>query len=172
MRTFIEKVNNTIVARLDGVKVNAMGIADPVVISEEGNNVVLPAVISGEDICTSVFFDDVNEIVTYHRVLSKQYASAKEGFGDDTTNNEVYNNCLIVAGKRPLDQYDIEAICAQSLRDNADKYTRVEIAQSIFDRQSIFNAEYSGVEFPLQPNIFLIKISYKLTRLYSPCKNF
>lgn len=171
MKTFIEKVNDTIVTRLDGVKVNAMGIADPVVISEEGNSVVVPAVISGEDICTSVFFDDVNEIVTYHRVLSKQYASAK-GFGDDTTNNEVYNNCLIVAGKRPLDQYDIEAICVQSLRDNVDKYTRVEIAQSIFDRQSIFNAEYSGVEFPLQPNIFLIKISYKLTRMYSPCKNF
>ena len=171
MKTFIEKVNDTIVTRLDGVKVNAMGIADPVVISEEGNNVVLPVVISGEDICTSVFFDDVNEIVTYHRVLSKQYASTK-GFGDDTTNNEVFNNCLIVAGKRLLDQYDIEAICAQSLRDNADKYTRVEITQSIFDRQSIFNSEYSGVEFPLQPNIFLIKISYKFTRMYSPCKNF
>lgn len=171
MRTFIEKVNNTIVTRLDGVKVNAMGIADPVVISEKDSSVVVPAVISGEDICTSVFFDDVNEIVTYHRVLSKQYASAK-GFGDDTTNNEVFNNCLIVAGKRPLDQYDIDAICAQSLRDNADKYTKVEVTQSIFDRQSIFNSEYSGVEFPLQPNIFLIKISYKLTRMYSPCKNF
>lgn len=169
MENFIEKVNAVLQEKLAYCETQIHGIAEPLLIKETEEDIVMLVInVNGE--CYSVLHDDSKTITSYHRLTSKAYNITPNGFGDSKTIQEVYNFNLIVVGSREeFDQYEMETICARTLIECADKYNVVVIAQSTFDAQSIFQAEYSGVRYTLPPNIFCFKISYKLTRTQNPC---
>lgn len=169
MENFIEKVNATLSEKLSFCDVQIHGIAEPLVLSVE-ESAVLPVINVGGE-CHSVIHDDVKSVTSYHRLVAKSYEVTPNGFGDSRAIKEIYNFNLVVIGSREeFDQYEMETMCSRTLIESADKYNVVAIAQSIFDAQSVFLSEYSGVQYPLPPNLFCFKISYKLTRTQSPCR--
>ena len=168
MENFIKKVNSILQDRF-AFDAQIYGIAEPLILREEEDSMLPVINVDGE--CYSVLHDDIKNLTSYHRLVSKSYEFAANGFGDSKTVRELYNFNLIVIGSREeYDQYEMESLFARTLIDCEDKYNVVHVTQSTFDAQSIFASEYTGIQSILPLNLFCFKISYKLTQVQSPCK--
>ena len=173
---------NTIISNINAqIKVAAMlnnialyGIADPIVIHDEQDS-FYPVVIDTDGECRDVLFDDTKDVVIYHRLERKSYNTVyTSGYGDDPKRSVVYDMSMVVCGKRAAKNiYDMETICGRAIRSVSDAKHRAttEVVAVDFNSPRVFASEYTGVQFPIQPNIYLFKINYKITRIQSPCHN-
>ena len=170
----IQIINNSTAetSGLDAKKMQLFGMADPVIIRDEGD-VLLPVVIDSDGECHDVLLDDAFDMSLFHRLNAKAYTTARtDGFGNDPKRVCVYDMSLFVSGKREaIDLYRLEHLCVAAIEGacNGMKNAESEVTQTDFNRIRVFNAEYTGVPFPLQPDIFLFKVNYKLLRVQSPC---
>ena len=168
--TINEKIGNE--AGLDNVTL--FGVAEPVV-RREGDymDVVIPVIIKPDGECMDVLHDDIRDITSYHRLKQKSYTTImSKGFGNDPQRAVVYDMSLVVYGKRSaIDFMRLERICVRAIEDVAmrDKSVQTEVTTTNFNRIEVWQSEYAGLPFPIEPDIFLFKINYKLTRVQSPC---
>lgn len=150
------------------------GVADPIVIRDE-NDSIFPVIIDNDGECRDVLFDDSKDVSIYHRLNTKTYGTVSTaGYGDIPQRSVVYEMAMIVCGRRDkINVYDMERACVFGIENtsNAKQRIKCEVITSNFHRPQVFASEYTGVQFPIQPNIFLFKINYKITRTQSPCKN-
>lgn len=153
------------------------GIAEPIVIRHDNDSqdIVYPVIIDIDGECRDVLFDDAHDIVSYHRLNKKTYATKPvDGYGDYPQRSVVYDMSMIVCGKRKIiNAHNMERVCVRSIESatNYAKRITAEVAESNFNSPQVFSSEYTGVQYPIQPDIFLFKINYKITRIQSPCKN-
>lgn len=173
----IELVNiiNGSIAQQTGLNegsMNLFGIAEPVIIRDV-EDTLIPVVIDPDGECHDVLLDDAFDVSLYHRLNTKSYTTMRnDGYGGEPKRFCVYDMTMYVSGKRrAIDLYRLERICVAAI-EGACKGSRnasSEAVQTDFNRIRVFSSEYSGLSFPMQPDVFLFKISYKLTRVQSPC---
>ena len=158
-------------AGLDNVTL--FGVAEPVV-RREGDymDVVIPVIIKPDGECMDVLHDDIRDITSYHRLKQKSYTTImSKGFGNDPQRAVVYDMSLVVYGKRSaIDFMRLERICVRAIEGVAMRESvQTEVTTTNFNRIEVWQSEYAGLPFPIEPDIFLFKINYKLTRVQSPC---
>jgi len=168
----IQIINNSIAetSGLDEKKMQLFGIADPVIIRDEGD-VLLPVAIDSDGECHDVLLDDAFDMSLFHRLNAKAYTTARtDGFGNDPKRVCVYDMSLFVSGKRyAIDLYRLEHLCVAAIEGAGARNATTEVTETDFNRIRVFMNEYTGIPFPLKPDIFLFKINYKLTRVQTPC---
>ena len=174
MNGIIADINEGIATRSALDHIALYGIADPVIVrdDEDGDN-LFPVVIDADGECHDVLFDDANDVSAFHRLNTKTYQTMRvSGFGDDPQRVVTYDMSLYVSGRRSaIDQYRLEHLCVAAIENaaNGEKRTSTDVVSTNFNRVQVFQSEYTGLQFPIQPNIFLFKINYKLTRIQSVC---
>ena len=174
MNEVVSNINALIEAAAKLGNIALYGVADPIVIRDDSES-IYPVIINNEGECHDVLFDDSKDLSLYHRLQSKSYnTTVVAGYGDDPQRSVVYDMSMIVCGKRSsINTYEMEQLCVSAIEGatNAKYRVKCEAVNTNFNRMQVFISEYTGVQFPIQPNIFLFKISYKITRVKSPCKN-
>lgn len=165
-------INALIEAGVGLEHVSLHGIADPIVIHEDMEH-IYPVIINADGECHDVLFDDSQDMSLYHRLNGKTYSTVQSaGYGDTPQRTVVYDMSLIVSGKRQSkNMYDVERICVQAIEGIKNANTLPTVVSTNFNRMQIFASEYAGIQFPIQPNVYLFKTNYKITRIQSPCKN-
>ena len=108
------------------------------------------------------------------KTLFVQNLAASLGVQGEVTSPTFNLMNLYEDGRLPLvhfDLYRLEQLCVAAIESACDgvKNASSSVAESDFNRIRIFAAEWSNVKFPLQPDIFLFKINYKLSWVQSPC---
>ena len=172
----VERINDTIAqaSGLNADKMRLFGLADPIIIRDNNNmNVQIPVVIEANGECHDVLLDDEFDMSLFHRLNKKSYTTiTTEGYGNAPKRVCVHDMSLFVSGKRTaIDLYRLEQICVAAIESACEgvKNASSVVVESDFNRIRIFTSEWSNVEFPLQPDIFLFKINYKLSWVQSPC---
>lgn len=171
----VEEIN-AIIAATTGLNEESMqlfGLADPVIVRDMGGETQIPVIIDADGECHDVLLDDNFDMSLFHRLNKKTYTTiTSEGFGNDPKRVCVHDMSLFVSGKRSaIDMYRLEHLCVDAIEKvcAGKKRVKTEAVDTDFNRIRVFAAEYSGLPFPLQPDIFLFKVNYKLTREQSPC---
>lgn len=159
----IYRINKAIEDSLSELKVNALGIAEPIVI-RDGNDVEIPAIILSDGECLSVLDDD-SDVCCYHKITKKTYSTDnKGGYGDSKKVSSESDMSLVIYGFRTkITPYDAEQMITKAIMGLCT-VTSVD-----FNRNTLFYQEYSGIRFFLQPDVFLIKINYKLKEKLNSC---
>jgi hypothetical protein len=150
------------------------GVADPIVVRDESES-VFPVIIADNGECYDVLLDDSKDVSLYHRLNMKTYGTVNTaGYGDKPQQTIVYDMAMVVCGRRDkINPHDMERACVFGITNTTNAKQRItcEVTTSNFNRLQVFTGEYTGVQFPIQPDIFLFKINYKITRTQSPCQN-
>lgn len=179
MRTTIADIDAQVVSALADLVVATFGVADPVVVrdkDEDGNEIAIPVAIEPDGECHDVMYDDDNDVRIYHRVNKKDYTTiTADGFGDDPRRVVAYDMAMVVCGKRSkIDVYELERLCCRAIEHahvpnvgNVAGYAMP--TQTNFHAIQVFTSEYSGVQFPYRPDVFLFKITYKINRAITNC---
>lgn len=172
----VERINDTIAqtSGLNADKMRLFGLADPIIIRDNDDmDVQVPVIIDSDGECHDVLLDDEFDMSLFHRLNKKTYATiTTEGYGNAPKRVCVHDMSLFVSGKRhAIDLYRLEQLCVSAIESSCYgvKNASSSVAESDFNRIRIFSAEWSNVKFPLQPDIFLFKINYKLSWVQSPC---
>lgn len=172
MNGIIAKINEKIVADANLENMAMFGVADPVIVRDEDGETLFPVIIEPDGECHDVLTDDANDVHVYHRLNVKSYGTMpSSGYGDDPKRAVIYDMSMIVSGRREsIDPYRMEHLCVLAIEAAAEgKRSTTEVSMTNFNRMQVFSSEYTGLSFPIQPNIFLFKINYKITRIQSPC---
>lgn len=174
MNAIVSNINEQIGTQSGLENIALFGIAEAVLVRESfESEKVLPMVIEAEGECHDVLFDDAKDVSLYHRLLTKTYSTQNaKGFGDTPQREVTYDMALVVYGKRKaIDFMQLERICVGAIENvtNEAKRMKTEVLSTNFNRLEVFAGEYVGLPFPIEPDIFLFKINYKLTRVQSPC---
>lgn len=160
----IEKLNQAIENALNGLKTNIRGIAEPILVIDQDGEMEMPAIVMADGECFPII-DDSSDLCSYHKINRKSYTrETNKGYGDKVAITSYDDMSLIVYGVRGK----IAALEAEK------KITRaisniVNVESVEFNRTVIFGTEYSGVQFFLQPNIFLFRINYKIKQALPTC---
>ena len=159
----IEELNNAIVGALQGLKVSALGIAEPIIVTNE-DETEMPAIVLSDGECVSVL-DDESDICFYHKLNKKTYQRAtNKGYGDKPSLQATYDMSLVVYGFRSK----ISAIEAEK-RITASIATMCDVGTVEFNRSTVFYSEFSGIQFFLQPNVFLFRVNYTQKKSLNNC---
>lgn len=171
----VEEIN-AIIAATTGLHEESMqlfGLADPVILRDKNGDATFPVIIDADGECHDVLLDDNFDMSLFHRLNKKTYTTMpSEGFGNDPKRVCVHDMSLFVSGKRSaIDMYRLEHLCVDAIEKvcTGKKRAKTEVTETDFNRIRVFVNEYTGIQFPLQPDIFLFKLNYKLTREQSPC---
>lgn len=151
--------------------VDLFGVAESAVVRDE-SEFTYPVIINANGECYHIF-DDSHILGIYHRVNSTTFGETETlSFGDRRKTNVSFDMSLIAYGRRDTNnQYDVEATITRILANFFEgTKTYTSPTMSIFNRQTIFAQEYSGINFPFSPETFLIKINYKINTQISVCE--
>lgn len=159
----IEKLNNAIVNALQGLRVSALGIAEPIIVTND-DETEMPAIVLSDGECLSIL-DDESDVCLYHKLNKKTYQIAtNKGYGDKPSIQANCDMSLVVYGFRDK----ISAIEAEK-RITSAIATMCEVSNVEFNRSAIFYSEFSGIQFFLQPNVFLFRVNYTQKKLLTNC---
>lgn len=153
------------------------GLTEPVVIREGDDpqtEIVLPALIGADGECNTAIFDDKYGIGLYHKLNSVTYAeTTAKGYGDGRKTERVADMSLIAYGQRKtINQYELEKRLHRAITGTRYNGKAVcSVTSSHFNRTQNLAGEFGGIPFFLQPDIFLIKINYKITTALPECIN-
>ena len=157
IQTYIQQLNDAIIAGLGHFEANIKGIAQPVYFIDEDSEIQLPYITTnGED--QHVFIDDDYDFGLYHKQRGVAYIEDfKAGFGDKKSIQEVQDLSIIAWGFE-------SSVSAEELKDYILSVAPdiIRFVSVSFDKKTIFNTEFKGVEFMVNEGIFLIQINYKV----------
>ncbi len=139
-----------------------------------------PAIIDNSGEGTDVTYDDTYPITFYHRITSPlQYPVDNENFGNPNSSNmEVAEMAMICIADRSKVNVFTEDICAAMIQDIPKEFNQaqcaalslnqieLEVIETNSDSVKVFNDEFQGVEFNLNPQMSMISVKYKLTTHY------
>lgn len=169
----IDDINRAIADALE-VKCAALhGLAEPIIIRDVEDN-EFPAVIERSGESHSVLHNDDVPYTIYHRLQTKSYTTDRRGgSGDEPRRIAVYDISLVATGHRAfVSPLRMESVCTQAINNAGDgKTCLTDVVQSNFNRIRVYSEEFPGISFPLEPEIFAIKINYRITRVETPCTN-
>lgn len=159
----IEKLNNAIVGALQGLRVSALGVAEPIIVIDS-DELELPKIVLPDGECLPIL-DDEDDVCFYHKINKKTYQRAtNKGYGDKPSIQATYDMSLVVYGFRSK----ISAIEAEK-RITAAIAPMCEVGTVEFNRSTVFYSEFSGIQFFLQPNVFLFRVNYTQKKLLTNC---
>lgn len=175
MNEAIKKINESISDYLGSRTVSSciFGLSEAINYDSGGN--VVPAIVDVTGELYTNLFDDEFQVGIYHKLNSKEYSTdASNGYGDARKVGETASMSLICYGKRDaVDCYDLERTIVDLINgvSYTDRARRVgcEVTGSLFNRQQVFSAEYSGLPMFLQPNVFIFRITYKISTAQRKC---
>ena len=157
IQTYIQQLNDAIIAGLGQFEANIKGIAQPVYVIDEDAEIQVPYITTnGED--QHVFIDDDYDFGLYHKQRGVAYIEDfTKGFGDKKRIQEAQDLSIIAWGFE-------SRISAEELKDYILTISPdfVRFVSVSFDKKAIFNAEFKGIEFMVNECIFLIQINYKV----------
>lgn len=170
----IDDINSVIGSTLDCNGAVLHGLAEPIIIRDEMDN-EFPAVIGRSGESHSVLHDDDVPYTVYHRLLTKTYTTDRRGgTGDEPRRFAVYDVNLVATGHRAfISPMEMERVCTKAISKASEgsKTCYTEAVQCNFNRIRVYSEEFPGIPFPLEPEIFAIKINYRITRVETPCTN-
>ena len=153
IQTYINQINEAIMTGIGQFNANINGIAQAV----QSEDIETPYItVNGED--SHVFIDDSFDFGLYHKQRSAAYQEDyTKGFGENKRTREVQELALIVWGFT-------EKLTQEELKDYLLSVFPefVRLTSISFDKKTIFNAEFKGVEYPINEDIFLFQIIYKV----------
>jgi len=157
IHTYIQQLNDAIIAGLGQFEANIKGIAQPVYVIDDDVEIQVPYITTnGED--QHVFIDDDFVFGLYHKQRGVAYIEdLTKGFGDKKRIQEAQDLSIIAWG------FENE-ITAEELKDYILTVAPgfVRFVSVSFDKKTIFNSEFKGVDFMVDEGIFLIQINYKV----------
>lgn len=178
MEAIIETINTEVCHFLaeNGITANANGIAEPIIIDEVGEaEQTRPAIIDENGEINSDLFDDRYPIGFYHKLSGKTFVSTTQmGYGDAIAYTEESDMFMVVFGLRSvIHANDLEQrishIIQHTQAKKGGKSTYCILKSVLCDRTQVFANEFKGVQFFLQPNIFLFRINYKIITARTTC---
>ncbi len=158
-------------------------IAKPCVVADGDGFKIFPAVITVGGTEKYLGLDDTYPLIVYHKILNKSYTiqSANNQYGSGYSrmieNTNAYMVVYAKQSKVGLTAEQLEAliivnfpdkILASSLSSlNGVETMTVNLTGSDLDAQTVFNAEYQNVSYPLGLEDILIRINYQIEVAYN-----
>lgn len=175
MDRIITDINTRIAQELSAYDKPIMigGLTEPVIVRDEAEQ-SWPAIIDDTGECNVNLFDDKYRIGIYHKLTKITYQeNAVKGYGDKKQIQQVADMSLIAYGDRgTADPYAL----AETLRKELTKTKKngkeiCSVTDATFNRVQVFAGEFGGIEFFLQPHVFLFRINYRLVTALPECIN-
>lgn len=159
----IEKINKSIENSLTGLTTSILGVAEPIVITNEEETIV-PMIVLPDGECLSIL-DDEKDICVYHKINKKTYVKEENrGYGDRPKVSSNTDMSLLCYGFRDkISQLDAERLITSAIMP----YVSIESVE--FSRITILSSEFLGIQFFLQPNVFLFRINYRMKEKMKSC---
>ena len=153
IETYITAINEAIRVGKGTLSGLINGIAQPVT---SGDTEIPYITVRGE--ANHVFIDDAFDFGCYHKQNGITYVEDyAKGYGDAKRIREVQDLSLIVWGF-------IEKITAEQFKDLFLSVSPefVRFVSVSFDKKTIYNAEFKGIDYQINEDIFLIRINYRV----------
>ncbi len=157
------------------------GLASQVIqISEEAGYQTFPAFYFEETEPKQIALDDSYNLIAYHRNTGTRYdekATSQYGDGRSLT-TEVNDMRLIIYGRRAKLRLSPQNLSDAIYNEIQRNFTPAEIAPLKLDSLElfvesreldsfvVFGEEFSGTEFAIGPQDFLIRVNYSLSSIY------
>lgn len=157
MNEIISNINNKI-ASVIGANVALFGLSQAVVVIGNDGEVKYPAIVTLDGECTYVFLDDKYKFGGYHRLLNKTFSKVA-GQGRRDVDLATYEMLFVAWGfrsKLQIDEISLEEKLLAAFPVKAD------LVQTNYDKQSIFNSEFKGFDYNVNPDEILMSIKYKV----------
>lgn len=159
------------------------GIADPVETTKsEGKKIVQPMIIDNNGEAKSLVFDDVFNMVVFHKIESLDYKVADPDYGSvGTTMEETAMMKMILSADRSKVKIRPEDIISAAAMGFPKEFKPsdisalslnscvIEMGNVNKDVYSVWDQEWQGVPMPLAPEDILCSISYKVISTYNKC---
>lgn len=164
VKEIVDNINYQLKTSFENISSLVSGIAEPIIIREDGDvnveskDIYQPAIICNDGECHNVFIDDDYSLGIYHKLNAKTYETlTNKGYGDGLRNICTADLSLICWGFK-------NSVCAEDLENLIiSKFPKdVKIVSTDFDRKRVFSSEFQGINFFLPPDVFLFSIKYKV----------
>lgn len=174
LRSFIDKINETLTEVVKGIKV--FGLAQSIIRTVGTEQELLPGVVERDGNITYVGIDDNDPVRIYHRnsgiVTTK--ATAK-GFGDEQSSIiNTYQMVMIVYIDHKISKLFpeelflfIQANIPDQLKSEPYKTIIIKTGNVILNSQLVFAGEYAGTAFKLPADKSLFQINYTIETMFS-----
>lgn len=149
------------------------GLAEPVLLLDNQQQ-SFPAIVSADGECDANLFDDKFKIGIYHKMNKITYVeTGVKGYGDRKSIQQVADMSLISYGYRTvISPYKLAEKIRRAIAGTKHNGKEVcSVMDANFNRVQVFAGEFGGIEFFLQPHIFLFRINYKITTALPECIN-
>jgi hypothetical protein len=156
IQTIINSINSAILLHCTKLDVSVRGLAQPVYILDDDEQIIPAITLDGED--SHVFIDDSYIFGSYHKLNGKTYShETKTGYGDAYKVMCVADLSMIVWGfEKNIAADDMEKfIFTVAPKD-------MIFLKTDFDKKRVFQSEFSGVDFFVPEDVFLFKINYRV----------
>lgn len=161
MNRTISNINQAI-TNIMGNDISLFGICQPVVVVEQDGESKYPALVSIDGEAQYVFMDDSFLFGGYHKLINKSFSKVA-GQGRKDVDIAIYELVFVFWGfrdKLSLDELSLENKILPAFPASID------LLQTSYDKQSIFNSEFKGFEYLLTPDEILMSIRYKVQERY------
>lgn len=159
------------------------GISDPVETDKgEGNVIMQPMIVDDQGECKMLVFDDVFNMVVFHKVEGLDYEVADPNYGKPgTTIQETAQMKMIFSADRSKLLIRPEDMIAAAVMDIPKEFLPtdisplglnscvIEMGSVNKDPYSVWEENWKGVKFPLSPEDLLFSISYKIVSTFNKC---
>lgn len=161
------RIDRAFTDTLGYVRIMSYGIAEPVLVRDDEQQVTVPAVVTDYGECFNVFDNtDEHDIICYHRINSTSFAESG-GYGSTPEYTQESQVSLVLYGKRTIGKYMAVDIVSRELL----AMKNVRLVGVDYDAIQILASEYAGLPYFLGPDYFLVRVNYRLTtRLSIRCK--
>lgn len=173
----VNTINTALKAKLTAFPTTFYGgIAHPIARKRDTTYEFIPAIISDDGEAKYMTFDDLNEVLIYHRIVNSSYAQNKDkSYGDGhTTFTLSYDLDLVVMADRKRTQASpdvLEAAIASNMpdKDTLDgvMYINILPVSANHNSRSLFSQEFQGVNYYLKPEHIFFSIRYHVELEYT-----
>jgi hypothetical protein len=152
------------------------------------NVITRPCEIDNDGECTDVIYDDTYPLQLYHRIMTLNYETVPEDYGDGNLMKETATMSLVFISDRYKIQMESENLMALIAVNMIEKLSQTDLntynlyscsiypsGESVIDNETIYNREYQNVEYLLKPNSIMHALTYTIETVYNkkcylPCE--
>jgi len=152
------------------------GIAYALVKKEGKGSQSLPAIIDLNGDAKWISFDDINELIIYHKINNSTYSQLKQGsYGDgyDMFQHNYEIDLIVMADRKKVrvDPDVLEAAIASNIPTKLPlpaglNFMNIVTVNANHNSRSLFGQEYPGVDYYLKPEHIFFSIRYRIELRY------
>lgn len=157
IHSLINTYNEAIQSAITSARAKIMGLAQPVYIIDEDEQTIPMLTVNGED--AYVFIDDEYDFGIYHKLNSKTYTNEQnKGFGDAAKILCTSDFSMVVwCFENNFSADELEQFIVKNTPEGYRIYS------TNFDKKTVFNQEFSKIDFELNEVTQMFKINYRVT---------